>query len=66
MIYSFYRLEAGFLELDPLVLREISGLDLRGLIKQEQYDAVVILYAQFMIGSHDKEANVNYKMFMFE
>lgn len=58
-------LSLGVSELDSLILRSYKG-DLRELIEKEDYDTVVIGYAQFMIGAHDNPKSANYAMFTFE
>ena len=40
-------------------------IDLPAYIKANEFDAVVIMYAEFMIGAHDDEGNSNYRMFQF-
>ncbi|MBO4901172.1 MAG: hypothetical protein J5518_00065 [Lachnospiraceae bacterium] len=60
-------LALGVHEADFMILRFFDdGFDLRGRIAENGYDAVVISYAQFMIGAHDTEGSSNYRMFCFE
>ena len=59
-------LAQGVHEVDSLILRSYDG-SLRDYIEAGDYDTVVILYAEFMIGAHDSgESDANYKMFSFE
>ena len=51
-------------ELDNLILRNYMG-DIPSLIKNEDYDTVIICYASFMIGAHDDPDSANYRMFSF-
>ena len=32
----------------------------------DEYDTVIIAYAQFMLGSHDDPSSANYRMYSFE
>ncbi len=57
-------LSLGVSEVDTLVLRGYDG-SLQEFIDAGDYDTVVILYAQFMIGAHDNESSANYSMFNF-
>ena len=58
-------LALGVHEVDSLVLRGYAD-SLRDYIDAGDYDTVVILYAEFMIGAHDYESSANYKMFTFD
>lgn len=58
-------LSLGNYEVDTLVLRGYPN-SLREFIDAGDYDTVIILYAQFMIGAHDYENSANYSMFTFE
>lgn len=58
-------LSLGVSEVDTLVLRGYDG-SLREFIDAGDYDTVMILYAQFMIGAHDNASSANYSMFDFE
>lgn len=58
-------LALGASEVHGLVLRNFSG-NLRDYIKNNNFDAVIISYAGFMIGAHDNENSANYRMFDFE
>lgn len=57
-------LSLGVADVNTLVLREYNG-DLHEYIEENDFDTVVILYAQFMIGAHDDPASANYRMFTF-
>ena len=46
-------------------MRNFDG-DLLQLIQDNDYDAVVVMYAGFMIGAHDNPSSANYKMFAFD
>lgn len=48
------------------ILRRSYGGRLRELIDKNDFDTVVIMYAQFMIGAHDNPESSNYNMFKFE
>lgn len=57
----------GIHEVDVLVLRQCdSSFNLRNYILENGYDTVIICYAQFMVGAHDKKSSANYRMFKFE
>lgn len=49
-------------QIDTLLLRQ-TDIRPTELIEQNDYDAVVMLYAQFMIGARDDHASANYEMF---
>lgn len=52
--------------IDSLILRsQDDDFDLQKYILDNQYDTVIICYAQFMIGAHDNLSSANYKMFSF-
>ena len=51
----------GVSQIDAVILRE-AEMTPREYVQQEDYDAVVFLYAQFMIGAHDDPVSANYKM----
>lgn len=56
----------GIHELNSLIRRDYdTGYDLINYILSNNYDTVIISYAQFMIGAHDSSDSANYKMFMF-
>ena len=60
-------LSLGIHETDSLVLREASDqFNVRDYIIDNQYDTVIICYAQFMLGAHDDPMSANYKMYSFE
>lgn len=61
-------LSIGVHEVDSLILRnyDLESFDLRRYILENEYDTVIICYAQFMIGAHDNTSSANYRMFMFE
>lgn len=48
------------------IIRRSYGGSLRELIDKNDFDTVVIMYAQFMIGAHDNPESSNYNMFKFE
>lgn len=58
-------LSLGIADVNALVLRNYNG-SVRQYIEANDFDTVVILYAQFMIGAHDNPASANYKMFTLE
>lgn len=58
-------LSLGVSDVSTLVLRGFNG-SLRQYIEENDFDTVVILYAQFMVGAHDNPASANYKMFTLE
>ena len=60
-------LSLGVHEVDAIILRDQSeeNFDLRDYILQNDYDTVLICYAQFMVGAHDDETSANYRMFNF-
>lgn len=58
-------LSLGVSDITTLVLRSYDG-SLKEYIEANQFDTVVILYAQFMIGAHDNPASANYDMFTFD
>ena len=48
-------------------MREVDdSFDLKQYILDNHYDAVIIAYAQFMVGAHDDSTSANYKMFSFD
>lgn len=57
-------LSLGVADTTSLVLRSYKG-SLREFIDANKFDAVVIVYAQFMIGAHDNPESANYDMFNF-
>ena len=57
----------GVSEVDTLVLRGYDdSFSLRQYIEENDYDTVIICYAQFMIGAHDDISSANYRMYSFE
>lgn len=59
-------LSLGVRELDFICLRDFdSGVSIKELIRQNGYDTVVILYAQFMLGARDNPESSNYLMYDF-
>jgi hypothetical protein len=57
----------GVHDLDAICLREMEeSFDLRQYILDNQYDTVIVAYAQFMIGAHDDPSSSNYRMFSFD
>ena len=60
-------LSLGVNQIDFLILRSMDdSFSLRDYILENQYDTVLICYAQFMIGAHDNPQSANYKMFSFD
>lgn len=60
-------LSLGIHEVDSLILRDTDEqFNLRDYIIDNQYDTVIICYAQFMLGAHDNPMSANYKMYSFE
>ena len=57
----------GVHETDKLDLRslDMNSFDLRQYILDNGYDAVLICYAEFMIGAHDDPESYNYNTFTF-
>ena len=54
-------------DVTTVVLRDLNeDFDLFELIREGDYDAVVILYAEFMIGAHDSPLSSNRRMFSFD
>ncbi len=58
-------LSLGVSKINFLVLRNCD-VDLKEYIRSGNFDTVIILYAEFMIGAHDDVNSANYKMFEFE
>lgn len=59
-------LSLGVREVDSLSMRkDMDSFDLKQYILDNDYDTVIICYAQFMIGAHDDPASANYRMFSF-
>ena len=57
----------GVSEIDCIIMRaNTSDFDLYQQVKDNDYDAVVVCYANFMIGGHDDPASANYRMFSFD
>ena len=53
-------------EIDFLILRNYDdSFKLKDFIIKNNYDTVIIAYAQFMIGAHDNSSSANYRMFSF-
>ena len=60
-------LSLGIREVDSLIRRDHDeSFDLRNYIVENGYDAVLIAYAQFMVGGHDDPTSSSYRMFMFQ
>lgn len=60
-------LSLGIHEVDSLILRTYDdSFRLRDYIIENDYDTVIICYAQFMVGAHDNPGSANYRMFNFE
>ena len=58
-------LSLGISQIDSKILRNGSYQTLLDDIANGQYDAVVVMYAEFMIGAHDNVSSANYHMFNF-
>lgn len=58
-------LSLGIQKVKTIILRSFHG-NLQEYIEAGNYDTIIVAYAQFMIGAHDDETNVNYKMFDFD
>lgn len=57
----------GVSEIDGIIMRNnTSEYDLYQQIRDGHYDALVICYANFMIGAHDNPEGANYRMFSFD
>ncbi len=60
-------LALGVQNIDVLILRQQDDtFSLQHYISENEFDTVVICYAQFMIGAHDYPSSANYRMFTFE
>ena len=60
-------LSLGVHEADSLILRDCDeSFSLRDYIISNEYDTVIIAYAQFMVGAHDDPSSANYRMFSFD
>lgn len=60
-------LSLGVHQVDSIIMRNFNEeYSLRNYILQNEYDTVIIAYAQFMIGAHDDPTSSNYRMFSFE
>ena len=60
-------LSLGIHEVDSLILRDHGeSFDLRSYIVENGYDAVLVAYAQFMVGGHDEPTSSSYRMFTFQ
>lgn len=57
-------LSLGVSDVETLVLRSYDE-SLREYIEENEFDTVLVIYAQFMIGAHDDPASANYDMFDF-
>lgn len=57
-------LSLGVSDLSTIVMRSYGG-DLQDYIEANDFDTVIILYAPWMIGSHDDPESANYRMFDF-
>lgn len=58
-------LSLGIHDTDFVIIRD-TGESVRDILSSGDYDTVVIMYAQFMIGAHDDEHSSNREMFNFE
>ena len=54
-----------FKQVDSIIMRTFKK-DLHEFILENDYDAVIVSYAQFMIGAHDKKDSANRMMFSFQ
>lgn len=54
----------GVRQIDTAILRT-SSCDVKQMLAENDYDAVIVLYSQAMIGAHDDCGSANYKMFDF-
>ncbi len=60
-------LSLSFSELSTMLMRSAEeNFDLVSYIKENNFDTVIICYAEFMIGAHDNPYSSNYKMFSFD
>jgi len=60
-------LALGVHEVDSLIIRNYDeSVSLRNYILENEYDTVIVAYAQFMVGQHDDSTSSNYRMFTFE
>lgn len=58
-------LALGVRSVEGIIMRDFKG-SIRDYILENDFDAVVIAYAEFMIGAHDDAESANYFMFNFE
>lgn len=59
-------LSLGVHDISSMILRNKSkDFDLKQYILENEFDTVIVCYAEFMIGAHDNESSANYKMFRF-
>lgn len=54
-----------FRQVDSIIMRTFKK-DLHEFILENGYDTVIVSYAQFMIGAHDKKDSANRMMFTFQ
>jgi len=60
-------LTLGVHEVDFIILRSCpDDFSVRQYILENEYDTVIIAYAQFMLGAHDNYSSENYKIYTFE
>ena len=60
-------LSAGVGDITSVVMRDLSeGFDLLAIVREGDFDAIVIVYAAFMIGAHDNPSSINRNMFAFD
>lgn len=60
-------LALGVHSIDTLLMRDFNDdFSLRDYILKNKYDTVLISYAQFMVGAHDRPESATYRMFTFE
>ncbi|MDC7278826.1 hypothetical protein NXH64_04840 [Butyrivibrio fibrisolvens] len=60
-------LSLGVHEVHSLIMRKFDdSFSLRNYILKNEYDTVIVAYAQFMIGAHDDETSSQYRMFKFD
>lgn len=60
-------LSLGVHEMNSMILRSRDdSFSLHDYILDHGFDTVIIAYAEFMIGAHDRESSANYRMFTFD
>ena len=58
-------LSLGIQDITSVILRSFDE-SLKKYIETENFDTIIIMYAEFMIGAHDSPSSANYKMFTLD